>query len=254
MVGAHLGLLEQWRYQSIDLSAVLYTFAHGVDARVVGLHGIVDHDAALAMDVALLCQRDVRPYAHGHDHQVGGDLASVRKHHTLHPVLADDLLSRCTQQKFDTALFQGFLQHLARHGIQLPFHERVHQMHHGHLHALLVQTAGGFQPQEAAADDHHVPILLGRREHVIHVLNIAKRNHARQRATGYWNNKRQGAGGQEQSIIAGGDAVAGADLAVFAVDFGNFFALMQGNAALCIPRIIIQHDVLDTLFASEHRR
>ncbi len=37
MIGRHLGLFEQWCYEPIGHTAVLNTFADGIDTRVVGL-------------------------------------------------------------------------------------------------------------------------------------------------------------------------------------------------------------------------
>src|SRR5690606_39092848 len=50
MIGTHLGLLEQRRHQAIGNTAVTGAFADGIDARVVGLQGVVDQDAAVAGD------------------------------------------------------------------------------------------------------------------------------------------------------------------------------------------------------------
>ena len=60
MVGADLGLIEQRRHQSVAGTAVLHALADGVDGRVVGEQGVVDHDAALAVQAGLLGQLDVR--------------------------------------------------------------------------------------------------------------------------------------------------------------------------------------------------
>jgi uncharacterized protein YPO0396 len=57
VVGAHLGLLEQRRDQAVGDAAVRDAFADRVDARVVGLHGVVDHDAAIAVNAGRFGER-----------------------------------------------------------------------------------------------------------------------------------------------------------------------------------------------------
>ena len=42
--------------------------ADGVDARVKGLHGVVDHNAAIAMNAGRFRQRSIRTDADGHHH------------------------------------------------------------------------------------------------------------------------------------------------------------------------------------------
>ena len=71
MIGADLGHVEQRRDQAVGNAAVLHAFADRVDARVVGLHGVVDDDAAIAIKAGRFGELDVGPDADRHHHQIG---------------------------------------------------------------------------------------------------------------------------------------------------------------------------------------
>ena len=58
--------------------------------------------------------------------------------------------------------------------IQLAFHQRGHQMHDRDRHAAPLQAPGGFQPQQAAADDHGALIGSGSIDHRVHIADIAE--------------------------------------------------------------------------------
>ena len=47
------------RHQPVGDAPVVGALAHGVDARIVGLQGVVDHDAAVAIDAGRFGQRRV---------------------------------------------------------------------------------------------------------------------------------------------------------------------------------------------------
>ena len=79
MIRDDLRLLEQRRDEAVAGAAVLHALAERVDARVVGLHRVVDEHAALARDAARLRERDVRPDADRHDDEIGRHLAAVAR-------------------------------------------------------------------------------------------------------------------------------------------------------------------------------
>ena len=99
MIRRHLGLLEQRRDQPVNLAAMLHAFAYRIDLRVVGLHRVVHHDTAIAMNICCLGQCDVGPYARRHDHQVGRDLLTVLEAQAGHLVLAPIVLPPITSPR-----------------------------------------------------------------------------------------------------------------------------------------------------------
>ena len=93
MIGADLGLLEQRRDQAIDLAAVLHAFADRIDAAVIGLHGVGDDDAALAIEPRLLGELETGPDADRHHDEVGRELRAVLEAHAGDAVFAQDRLA-----------------------------------------------------------------------------------------------------------------------------------------------------------------
>jgi len=179
MVSANLGLLPQWRDQTVALAAMLHALADCVHLRIIGLHGIVDDDTTLTIDTRLLGQFDVRPDANGHHHQIGRDFQAILETHGADPLFAEHGGGIGTHQKTQAAFFQTRAQHVRRNRVELAFHQGIEHMHHGHLHALLHQAVGRFQPEQATADHHCVLAGLRRRQHGFHVLDVAKPDDAR---------------------------------------------------------------------------
>ena len=161
MVGADLGLLEQRRHQAVGLAAMLHAFADRVDARVVGLHGVVDHDAALAIQAGLLGQRDVRADADRHHHQVGGESRARRLRRTpctrFLPMISCGLR---LSMKFDAALLRATSCSMRAGGvIELALHQRRRtRCTTVTFMPCLQQAVGRFQAEQAAADHHRVPV------------------------------------------------------------------------------------------------
>ncbi len=233
---------------------MLHALAHGVHARVVGLHGVVHHDAALAMQARLFGEFDIRPDTDRHHDQVGGQLATVVENHTLRTVLADNLLRLALHDELDAALDERLFEHLRRRGIELPFHQRVEHVHDRDLHALLEQAVGGLQAQQAAADHDGVPVAFGGREHGFNIVDVAKADHARQVMPRHGQDEGVGAGGDEQPVVVRGRAVVGDDAPPDTVNVGNRLAGLQPDAALGIPRPVVEHDFRQRLLAGQHRR
>ena len=93
MVGADLGLVEQGSDEAVGLAAMLHAFADRIDSPVVGLHGVGDDDAALAMEAGLARQFEIRADADRHHDEIGGNLLAVGKAHAGDAVLAEDRLA-----------------------------------------------------------------------------------------------------------------------------------------------------------------
>ena len=85
---------------------MLYAFTHRVDAGVVGLHGVIHHDATLTVQACRLCQRNIRAYADGHHHQCAVDAAAIGKLDAGDVILAEDFGGLGLHQEFHAALFQ----------------------------------------------------------------------------------------------------------------------------------------------------
>ena len=77
VVGAHLGLLEQGRDQAVGDAAVRGAFADRIDARVEGLHRVVDDDAAVAVQAGRFGELGVGADADCHHDEVGGGTVAI---------------------------------------------------------------------------------------------------------------------------------------------------------------------------------
>ena len=105
-----LRLLEQRRDEAVAGAAVLHALADGVDARIVGLHRVVDEHAALAGDAARLRERRVRPDADGHDDEIGGHFRAVGELDAAHAVLAENRGGLCRHDELEPARLERALQ------------------------------------------------------------------------------------------------------------------------------------------------
>jgi hypothetical protein len=254
VIGADPGLLEQRRHQAIGLAAMLHAFANRVGARVVSLHGVVDHHAALAIQPGLFGELDVRADTDGHHHQVGGEFLPAFEAHTLHPALAEDFLRDALENELQAARFKFLAQHARRGLIELALHEDIGKVHHCDLHALLHQTIRGLEAEQPAADHDRVLILAGRGQHALDIGEIAEADDPRQILARHRQQKRIRTGSQQQAIIACLGAIFGHDLAVTSIDTDDLLALVQGDAMIGIPGIVIQDDVGEFFLAAQHRR
>ena len=62
-----------------------------------------------------------------------------------------------------------------------------------------------------------------------------------------------GTGRQQQAIVISGGTVVGDDLFLYTVDLRNGLALVQGNAIVAVPSLVVEHDVVNGLFTGQHR-
>jgi hypothetical protein len=256
VVGAYLGLLEQGRHQAVGDAAMADALAHRVDARVVGLHGVVHHQAALAMQAGGFRQIRVGADAHGHDHQVGGDFLAILEPDRSDPsrLAAHQLRRLLLQQKIQPLRLQALLQQARRRLVQLPFQQPVADVHHRHVHAARLQAVGRLQAQQAAADDHRVLVALGGIDHLVHIRHVAETDHTFQIGAGHRQDERPGTGGQEHPVVVRAGAVVRFHEAFPAVDLHHPLAGVQGDAVPGVPIPIIEHDLLHRLLAGQHRR
>src|SRR6185369_14436333 len=254
VVGAHLGLVEQRSDEAIGLATVLHAFADGIDASVIGLHGVGDDNTALAMETRLARQLEIRTDADRHDDQIGGEFLAVGKAHAGHAILTKDRLRLRGHLEHHAALFERFAQQSASDLIELTLHQRVEQMHDGDVHAALHQAVGGFEAEQAAAD--HDGVLVARRSlnHALDVLNVAKADDAGKVLARQRQHDRVRTGGDQQAVVRHPRAVSGNDFAGTPIDHLDHFALAQRDAVILVPLLRVEHDVVDGLLTSEHGR
>jgi hypothetical protein len=227
VVGAHLGLLEQRRDQAVGDAAVADAFADRVDARVVGLQRVVDHDAAVAVmpaDSASACSGGCRrPSPPG---RPGICMPSLKRTAQRGRIRRRSAAPR--------SAFEQELQALALRATSAASRRRrgragapcsqSAEVHHGHVHAAQLQAVGRLQAEQAAADHHRVLVLAGGFDHRVGVGDVAVADHAGQVVAGDRQDEGRRAGGQQQAVVVGLGAVARRSPCAHAVDLHHLLA------------------------------
>ena len=126
---------------------MVYTLADGVDAGIVSLQGIVDHDAARAVQASGFREGGVWSNANGHHHQCGRQYAAIRELHAGHLLIfiTQNGCGTGTHDERDAALLQGALQQPPGGRIELALHQGLHQVHDGDGHPACFEAVGCFQ-------------------------------------------------------------------------------------------------------------
>ena len=231
-------------------------FAHRIDARVEGLQGVVDANAALGLQAGGLRQRGIRADADGHHHQVGGDgIAAFQTHRGDPPAFAlHQGFGLGVDQELDTARFERALQQRAGSGVKLALHQPSGQMDHRHIHAAQRQAVGRFQSQQTAADHHRAFVGAGGIDHRLGVGDIAVRVNAGQPDARQRRQEGIGPGGKQQTIVRGLAAVIRHHRTARPIDARYPFADLKRDAVLAIPVPVVEYDRIEFLLAGQHRR
>ncbi|MDT4837119.1 hypothetical protein FQZ97_708430 [compost metagenome] len=208
------------------------------------------------MQAHLLGQLHVGADAHGHHHEVGRDLGAVLEADGLHAAIVstDEVLRLRAHEELQAPVFQRLLQQLARHVVQLALHEPGHHVHHRHGHAAQHQAVGGFEPEQAAADDHCVLVRARGLDHVVGVGDVAVGDHALQVLAGHGQHEGVGAGAHQQAVVGRLGAIFRAHDAVHAVDLDHLLAGVQRDVVVRVPLPAVEHDLVHRLLAREHGR
>ena len=150
MVNGNLGHFVAWRDQAKNAVVPAGAFTDGVDIRVRGLAGVVDHNTAAGSDfqTALGGQLIARADTGREDDKVDFQLAAVGKTHgftRLRPFL-NDLFGVFASVNAYAHAFDFTAQLFAAHLIQLFSHQHGSEFNHVGLNAEVFQRARGFQP------------------------------------------------------------------------------------------------------------
>ena len=146
------------------------------------------------------------------------------------------------------------MQHVGRRLVELTLHDPVAQMHDRHVHAAQHEAIGGFQAEQAGADDDRVLVLVGGVDHGLGIGDVAIAQHARQIAAGNRRYEWRRTGGDQQAIIGGFVAVFGHHPLAYAVDARDLFAGVQRDAVIAIPIQVVEHDLGHRHLAGQHGR
>ena len=154
----------------------------------------------------------------------------------------------------DAASLDRALQEMAGSRIELPLHQRRHQMQHGDVHAALFEPGRSFEAEQSAADHHGLGARLRGKQHRLHVVEIAIGQDARKVVAGNRQNERRRAGRDDQFVVGGSYATIGRHGLRSAVDRDDLVALVERDAVLDVPAVAVDDDLLVALFAGKNRR
>ena len=234
---------------------MLDAFAHGHDRRVARHHVIIDDDAAFDHDARRLGEPGGRADADRHDHDVGGEFATVLQLDAADlAVAAGDFGGVATGDDGLAAPFQLGLEQEACRFVELALHQRGHQVDDGDLHAPQGQAVSRFKAEQTAADNHRRAAVFRRCEHLVDIVEIAEGDDAVEVVAGDGDDERVGPRGDQQAVVGLDMARPRGDGAGVAIDGSDRIARDQRDFVVRVPFGTVDHDVLEGLFACQHGR
>ena len=215
---------------------------------------IVHDNAAIDGNPGIAGDGYRRADAHCHHHQIGGDRGPVLEQHPLGALGPQDLRGVGSGQDRLPARFERLFEQPPRSLVELALHQRGHQVDDGNLHPPQAETMRCLEPQQAPADHHRRPAVFGRLEHRLDIVHVAKPDHPGQVLARHRDDERVRSRGDHQPVVPGGQAAAGGDGLLAAIDRRHRIARDQRDAVFVVPIVAVDHDLGKALFAREHRR
>ena len=207
----HLALLEQRRDEPVTDAAMLHALADREDVGDRGLHVVVDDDAAVDVQPGFVRQVDVGPDAGGDHDQIRFEAAVVGERDAFDMSVAEHRRRRPPEQHADAEVLHLPEQIVTAVRIELPLHQRRHQVHDGDLASLHLKAARGLEAEQPAAD-HHGPRLRARPPHQLaRVVERAEHEHAVLVEPFDRRHPRAAAGRQQQRVVGRDAAVVAGD-------------------------------------------
>ncbi len=255
VLGEDDGLFPDGCDEPVHLAAVLGAFADGVDARFfLAAHLVVDDDAAFDDEAAGAGEFGVGTDAGGdHDH-VGVDDGAVGEVHGGHgaAVVAQDGGGAGAGVHGDAESFDFGAQYPAAAFVELLVHQVGGRVHHGDGQALGAQPVGGFEAEQAAADDDGADVVVGV-GHLQHAVGVGEGAEAEDPAAEPSVRFTQPVHVGEEGVRSGrddeqvvGDLPAGLarDGLAEAVETGGAVTGVQGHAVRAVPAHRIEDEVV----------
>ena len=151
-------------------------------------------------------------------------LFAIGEGHALHMPVAQQALGLARGEHAHAHLLHLAGEIGAARCIELHVHERVHQVDHGDVAALQLKAAGGFEPQQSAADDDGADALSGGVYEAAGVVEIAEGEDVFLVDAVDRRNPGGGSGGEQELVVMGGAAVVAFDGAALRVDVDDSHA------------------------------
>ncbi len=112
----------------------------------------------------------------------------------------------------------------------------------------------GFEAKQPAADHHRIAAAFGSRQHLVDVVEVAERHHARQVAARNRDDERVGAGGDQQPVVRLDPPGTADHRLPLAVDVIDGIACDQLDTVRGVPLGGIEDDFVEALLSGQDRR
>jgi hypothetical protein len=132
---------------------------------------------------------EVRAYPHRHDDQLRRNLFTRLQADTGDVFGSENRFRVRFQPEREPLGLERLLQQVRGGAVELPLHEPRHEVNHRHVHAAQLQSIGGLQPQQPAADHDRVGVLRRCVDHRLRIADVAVGEHARQLHAGMGSTK-----------------------------------------------------------------
>src|SRR5262249_47317500 len=116
---------------------------YGENVRVGSFHVVVDHDTAFHFQAGFMAESDVGANASGNHDEISRDPASTFELDTLDLFVPENLCGTQTKQNRDAHLIHLFGKVAAAGGIELAFHQPLHQVDDGYIASLNLKATSG---------------------------------------------------------------------------------------------------------------
>ncbi len=233
---------------------MLDALTHGEDVRIGRLHLVVDDDPAIDGEAGFVRELDVRPDTGRHHDEIRLERAVIGQRHPLDVAVAEHGNRRAPEQDTDAELLHLGHQVVPGVRVELPLHQRRHQVHDGDVAALDLQPARRLEAQQATAN-HDRP---GRRpraaNQLARVVERAEREDAVLVEPLDLREPGGAAGGEQQRVVGRDAAVIAGDRLEHGVDVDHADAETKRDAVALVPLERIEDDVVGAALAGEHRR
>jgi hypothetical protein len=228
---------------------MLDAFAHGEDVRIGSLHLIIDHDAAIDIEAGFVSEIDIRPDAGGNDDEVAIEDCPVLERDPFYAPIADNCRRRPAKQDADSKVLHLSQQISASIRIELPIHQRLHQMDDCDAAATDLQSARSLEAEQASADDHCSDAWARPFNELARIVQGSEYKNAISLQAVNRRHPRRAAGCQKQPVVRGHASVISGDRPVCGVDVDDPNAKTQCDGVTSIPVERIENDFIRVAFA-----
>ena len=217
--------------------------SNGEDSLVARLQQVVDGNAAALADLdpALASQVVSRTNSGGDEDHPHVQFRAVGEHHFLDFALAHDFLRRLPQVDLHSQRFDFSHEQPRTSVVHLARHEARGELDHMRFQPQVESRLGGFEPQQAAADDGRLFDFLGIGQDAFQVVERAIQENSQFIDAGDWRNKWKGSRGEHDLVILDSAALVGSHDAPLAIDAAGSVTHVQLDALLAVPVEIRQH-------------